>query len=113
MEENKVDIDINDTDEEINWEEKYKALEESLKDKELDSTIRAELKENSIDDISDEDYNFLKEIKGIGNNNLYKRFLELIGSSKRGFKIGATDPNKINYSRGNSFADYIEKKREK
>lgn len=124
MEENNVHNNIDDdnvngsnnnsnSNEEINWEEKYKELENNLKDRELDSTIKEDIRENNIDNISDEDYNLLKEIKGLGNDTLYKRFIELIGSSNRGFKIGATNPSNISYSKGNSFADYIEKKREK
>lgn len=125
MKENNVHNNIDDdnvngsnnnsnSNEEINWEEKYKELENNLKDRELDSTIKEDIRENNIDNISDEDYNLLKEIKGLGNDTLYKRFIELIGSSNRGFKfvIGANSPGSEYYSRGNSFANYIDSKKE-
>ena len=125
MEENNVHDNIDDdnvggsnnksdSNEGINWEEKYKELENNLKDRELDSTIKEDIRENNIDNISDEDYKLLKEIKGLGNDILYKRFLELMGNSKYGFKfvIGANSPGSEYCSRGNSFANYIDSKKE-
>lgn len=125
MEENNVHNNIDDdnvngsnnnsnSNEEINWEEKYKELEKNLKDRELDSTIKEDIRKNNIDNISDDDYNLLKEVAHLGNDNLYKRILELMGNSKYGFKfvIGANSPGSEYCSRGNSFANYIDSKKE-